>query len=104
MAAAPRPLHQPQMALDEHVIEDSELEGALEERLSAKEAAAETRRSYDEANEAATAAIAKLELPEGSAVRCGRFRIARQFVAARSVSFEAKATSRVRISLIGDDT
>lgn len=103
MATAPRMLHQPQLALDEQAIEDDELEAALEERLRLQTIASETRKRYDEAHEAAGVEIAKLELPEGAAVRCGRFRITRASVAARHVSFDAKATSRVRITLIGED-
>jgi hypothetical protein len=102
-SAPPRPLHAPQLALDEQPIEDTELEAALEERLRRQTIASETRKAFDEAHEAANAEIAKLELPEGGAVRCGRFRIARTSVAARHVAFDAKATSRVRISLIGEE-
>jgi len=60
------------MAFDEQIIEDADLETAL-------------------------------ELPEGGAARVGRFRITRTAVAGRSVTFDTKATSRVRIVLVGED-
>lgn len=45
-----------------------------------------------------------LELPaDGRAVRCGRFRITRSSVSARTVQFETKPTTRVRITVLGED-
>jgi hypothetical protein len=69
-------------------------------RQAAKEATSEARAAYKAANEAASGEIAKLELPVGSAVRCGRFRITRRAVEARSVSFETGASDRVTIALV----
>lgn len=92
-----------QLALDEQVIRDDELEAALELRQSSREKLAEMRKRFDLAHETASAEVAKLELPEGRAVRVGRFRITRTGIPARSVSFETKASSRVRISLVGDE-
>jgi hypothetical protein len=94
---------QAQLALDEHVIDDSDLEDALEERHRLRVLSSEHRKAYDEADEAAGVEIAKLELPDGQAVRCGRFRITRTARAARSVAFETKASSRVRITLLEDE-
>jgi len=94
---------QAQLGFDETVVEDAELEQALEERYTAKVDAGLARKVYDEKAEAAEAEIAKLEMDDDSAVRCGRFRITKKAVAARSVSFEAKATSRVTITLLDDD-
>lgn len=92
-----------QLGMDEQTIEDSEIEAALEERQKRKDSLGAVRKVYDEAHEAAVAAIAKLELPEGGVARVGRFRISRASVAARSVSFETQPTSRLRISLWGED-
>ncbi|HLA65046.1 MAG TPA: hypothetical protein VK600_00525 [Candidatus Saccharimonadales bacterium] len=100
----PRPvLVRNQLAFDEQLVEDTALENALEDRQRRRESLSAVQKVYDEANEVATAEIAKLELPEGGAVRVGRFRITRNPVAARHVTFDAKATSRVRIALIGED-
>jgi hypothetical protein len=99
----PRAQAQQQLGFDEKVVEISELEEALEERLRHKVVLDATRKAYDEAHELASAEIAKLELPEDTAVRCGRFRITRSAVSARTVSFDTKATSRVRITLLDAD-
>lgn len=91
-----------QLAFDEQVIDDHAIEGALEEREKRKDALNAVRKEYDQANAAATGAIARLELPEGGAARVGRFRIARVAVPARSVTFDTKASSRIRISIPKD--
>lgn len=93
----------PQLAFDETLVEDPTLESALEQRLAAKVALNEVRKKYDEAHAVAAGEIEKMELPEGRAARVGRFRITRSAIPARSVEFEVKATSRVRISTVGDD-
>src|SRR3990167_1933142 len=92
-----------QLAFDEQTVEDPDIESALEERQSRKDSLNAVRKAYDEANELAAAKVAELELPEGGAARIGRFRVTRSAVAARSVSFETKATSRIRISLVESD-
>lgn len=91
-----------QLALDETIVDEPTLETALEERQRRKIALREVRKRYDEAAEAANGEIAKLELPIGKAIRCGRFRITRDAVDARSIAFETEATSRIRIRTIGD--
>lgn len=93
----------PQTGFDEEVIDDPDVESALEQREKHKASMAVVRKMYDGAHEAAVAEIAKLELPEGGAARVGRFRITRSAIPARSVSFEAKATSRIRIALVPDE-
>lgn len=93
----------PQLALDEEVIENEELEAALEERESRKSSLAAVRGDYKTADDAAMLAIALLELPEEHAVRVGRFRISRKTVKGRIVSFETETSNRVRIAVIGDE-
>jgi hypothetical protein len=88
-----------QLAFDEKAVEDAALESALEERQRRKEAMDAVRLTYKEAHEAAQAEIARLDLGDGTAVRVGRFRITREYVAARSVQFDAASTSRTRILL-----
>lgn len=92
-----------QLAFDEQVIEDADVEAALEEREKRKESLSAVRAVYDEAHEKATAEIGKLELPVGGAARVGRFRITRQALKARAVTFETKESSRLRIALIEDE-
>lgn len=92
-----------QLAFDEQLVEDTALENALEERQRRRDSLNAVRKEFDEASEAANGEIAKLELPEGRAVRVGRFRVLRSAIPARAISFETKASSRVRISLVGED-
>lgn len=54
-----------QTAFDEQVIDDPDVEAALEEREKRKSSLQAVRKVYDGAHEAAMAEIAKLELPEG---------------------------------------
>lgn len=89
-----------QQGFDEQTIEDPDLKAALEARQSAKQEASEARAAYKFANDRASAEIAKLELPVGGAVRCGRFRITRRQVAGRSVSFDTSDSNRVTIALV----
>lgn len=93
---------QPQLSMDETRIDDPKIAAALEARQDKRDELAALRKEYEEVDEKAKAEVAKLELPEGAAVRVGRFRIERKHVPARTVSFEAKATSRVLIALADD--
>jgi len=92
-----------QLAFDEQLVEDTALERALEARESIRLQLSAVRAEYDKADEAAKALIGQLQLPTGSAIRVGRFRIAHQATQAHAVAFEAKAGSRVRISLWADE-
>ena len=60
------PLHAvPQLGFDEVQVTEPALERALEARHERRLTASEARRLFNEAHEAATAEVAKLELPEG---------------------------------------
>lgn len=100
--AAPSLKSVPQTAMDEQVIDDAEVEAALEEREKRKSSLDAVRKIYDGAHEAAVAEIAKLELPEGGAARVGRFRVTRQEIPAGHREFDTKASSRIRISVAGE--
>lgn len=91
-----------QTALDEQRIEDPYIAGALEARQDAKKDLAEAQKAYGAANESAKAAIGRLELPEGGAVRVGRFRITRLAVEGRHVEFDSKPTTRTNITLVDE--
>lgn len=92
-----------QLAMDEETIADKVVEEALEERQRAKDALDPYRKEYRDAHDAAKDAIKRLELPDGRVVRVGRFRITKEFVPARSVSFDTASRSAIRIGLIGDE-
>lgn len=91
-----------QLAIDETTIDDPEVENALEDRQRKKESLAAVKKIYDGTDEAAKGLIGRLELPEGGAVRVGRFRITRSTPPARVVSFETQPKSRVRIALLDE--
>lgn len=92
-----------QLALDETTVEDNPLEAALEARLRAKDDLSEVNLVYKRAHEAAKAELARFELDEDTALRVGRFRITKTVIAAKTVTFETKASDRVSINVIGDD-
>lgn len=92
-----------QLGFDEQVIEDDDVEKALEERLKRKNSLDAVRKVFDGADTAARAELQKLELPEGGVARVGRFRITHTVSTARSVAFETKSKSRIRIATIEDD-
>lgn len=92
----------PQQAFDEQVIEDEEIEAALDDREKKKHSLDAVRKIYDGAHEFAMAKITELELPEGGAARVGRFRVTRQAVPAGHREFDTKASSRIRISVAGE--
>ena len=94
---------QDQLALDEQPISNADLEQALENRLRAGDDVSEARSVYKRVDEVVKAHIAELELTTGVAYRCGRFRITKNRIPARSVTFDTEATERVRISLIEDE-
>ena len=92
-----------QTAFDEQVIEDEEIAAALEDREKKKASLDAVRKIYDGAHEHAMLKVSELELPEGGAARVGRFRITRQEVPAGHREFDTKASSRIRISVAGED-
>lgn len=93
-----------QLGFDEELIENPDVEAALIERQGRKDALSSVRKEFKEAHEKAVAALTAIELPEDGAVRVGRFRVTKSIVSARSVSFETQETSRLRITLLGDES
>lgn len=92
-----------QLGFDEELIENPDVEAALVEGQARKDALASVRKDFNAAHEKTVAALAAIELPEEGAVRVGRFRISKSLVSARSVSFETQESSRLRITLLGDE-
>lgn len=92
---------EPQQGFDEQVIEDSDLQRALESRQVAKEERSEKQKAYKKAHDVANALIERLELPVGGAARVGRFRITRRSIEGRNVTFETSDSDRVTIALVG---
>lgn len=95
--------NQAQLALDETVMEMPELEQMLDDRQR-KDSMSALRLQYEDADKAVAAEVEKLELPEDTAVRIGRWRITRVHVPARSVpGFDTKEKNRVKIDLAEDE-
>ena len=90
---------QPQTALGETLVEDADLEAALEQREKLKEASSRARKTFAEADEQAKSQIRGLELG-GTPARVGRFLIGEHDVAGRSVAFETEPSTRVSIRLL----
>lgn len=89
-----------QIALDEEVIENDAILTALESWLNAKEeskaASAVTRKEREKVDKL----LEEVPIDVGMAVRVGRFRISREVVQGRSVSFDTSDSERIRIALI----
>jgi hypothetical protein len=86
-----------QLAIDEEVREDADLEAALEARWAAKLDLADCRATYDVADEKAKAELERMELADGQVIRIGRFRIEKKFRPARHVEFDSRASSAISI-------
>jgi hypothetical protein len=94
----------PQTSIYEKVVEDAELEAALERREELREARSAAVARFGEADVEVRAAIAeKLELGIDAAARVGRFVITKKMRAGRSVSFEAEPKETLAISLLDED-
>lgn len=92
-----------QLALDEKVVNDGELERLLDARGKAKDEASLAAARARTAHEAVQAKIDALDIGPGAAVRIGKWRIEYRSTPARSVSFETDAKEGFRISPVGDD-
>lgn len=99
----PRVKDEAQLGMDEDIVEDEALEAALEEREKRKASAGAVQKLYQAADELAKAELTRLELEDGDVARVGRFRITKSAIPGRSVTFETKPSSRVRIGLVGED-
>lgn len=81
----------------EVVIEDDEVEAALEKRQKAKESASAVNKRYREADAEAKALVNRLDLGVDAPVRVGRFVVSLRSTKSRSVSFETAAGERLTI-------
>lgn len=98
----PRTKVQAQLAIDETVIEDDDLEAALEERLRFKDDYAEAGKVYRDKDAIAKGLIEK-NLGGGDddqVFRIGRFRVTRKLVEGRAVTFETKDKTSTTIRLV----
>lgn len=89
-----------QLGLDEQVIENDEILTALESYQNAKEESSAAAAIARKAREAARRLLDDLPLDVGMSARIGRFRITREEVKGRSVSFDTQDSERIRIALV----
>ena len=89
-----------QLGMDEEIIEDDELEEALEAREAAKALLAGPKEIYAGADKLAKALIERADLPD--VARIGRFRITRSEVEARHVEFDTEPSERIAIAADAD--
>lgn len=94
LAAAP----EPQLTVDEKVVEDPELEAALDKREDARAAKAEATGAFKVADTVVKAMLDGLELEAGKPVRVAGYLIERRTVAGRDVNFSTEPTSRLWIT------
>lgn len=91
----------PQLAIDERVIEDAELEDALERREKAKAKAAAARKAFATVQDEAKGLLGRHELGEAP-VRVGRFVVTARALPARSVAFDTDPSTRISIRVAKD--
>lgn len=97
------PAAQSQTALDERVIEDDELNQALEDLEKARGRAKEANKKKATMKEIVEMKLDEHDLADDDAVRVGRFRITKKAVESRSVSFTTEPTTRLNIGVVKDD-
>lgn len=94
-----------QLGMDEKVIQDPEVEQALEERQTAKDEMAQYRLAYKNADKRAKSMIERLEMPDPEneeaplVVRVARFRITKKLMKGRTVSFATEDRVQLTIGL-----
>jgi len=91
---------QDQITIDDQIIENPQLEEALEEREKRKASKTAVTAKFKEADDHAKDLINGLGLEENDIVRVGRFRITRTAVEGRSVAFDTEPTERLKISTV----
>lgn len=92
-----------QTQIDEQIIDDAELEQALEDREIAKGKSGEARKKYKTMDDLVKGKLGDVGLEDGDVARVGRFRISKSAVSGRAVSFDTSPTSRVLIAPVGED-
>jgi hypothetical protein len=91
---------QDQLGLDEKVIDDPELEEALEDREKVKAQRSALNAKFKESHGRAVDLIDELDITEDTVVRCGRFRLSVSHVDSRSVEFTTSPTDRLMINTV----
>lgn len=89
-----------QDGLFDQVVENPDLEAALEEREKVRQDRAVVNSRWKDADTKAKNEIDELEIGEEAVVRCGRFRIKKSVTKGKSVAFETSDSSRTTISLL----
>jgi hypothetical protein len=87
-----------QLGIDERVLDDPELERALEEREKAKAGKNEAARTFNTKDEVVKNRLEELDIEVDEPVRIGRYVCSRTKVAAKSVAFDTAETTRLAIT------
>lgn len=93
----------PQDGLFDKVIEDADLEAALEERERIRLQRLEVNHAFKTADEQAKNALVDHDISAGDVVRCGRFRIKKTAIQPRQVSFDTSGSERLNIGTIDEE-
>lgn len=94
---------QPQTTLYETVIDDGELESALEARERLRVKKGEITKEFKSADEVAKAKINELDLGLDANVRIGRFVVGLRKIEGGVVTFEKNPSTRLRIGVLPED-
>lgn len=93
---------QPQLGLDEKVVEDAALLAALEERQAAWAAKGAAALAFKKLHDEVSSRIERMDLGVDTAVRVGRFRITKTATEGGHREFDVNPGERVTIKLSED--
>ena len=93
---------QPQLGLDERVVEDEALLAALDEREAARTELGQARLAYKKLHQEVSSRLERMDLGIDTAIRVGRFRITKTSVPGRHTEFDTNPSERVTIKLWED--
>ena len=89
---------EPQLAMDEKVIDSTPLESALEARESKKKSKQAASKQFKEADDIVKGLVSEFELADGEVARVGAFRIEQRATPGGSRAFDVNPGSRLLIS------
>lgn len=89
-----------QLAFDERIVEDKELEAALEKHLRAKDDRAEINLRVKNARATVDGELARHPLEVDETIRVGRFRITKSRKGGGHVEFDTAPSESIRIGLV----
>ena len=92
-----------QTSMDEVVVENSQLEGALEKRERAKAHKAQVTKTFKQADDEVKALLGGMDVEVDAPIRVGMFRIVKRTTKGHAVAFETSPSERLFISPVASE-